>query len=395
MYGRALFGGVCGAVLWILSTTGAGAFDNNWGNVKGWEIGWPEDGEGCSAWAEFNGGTAVKITITKDASYLSFFNEQWNFIKEDKTYYIKLVFDGRSSWKGKFIGVNLRNVIFGLTTGEVTIDFLKDLANYRGIKFYLMGSQRPLDALSLEGSMAAILKTVECLQSRQENPQLATRGKTPSGDDSARASGTGSGIIVSDQGHILTNYHVVKDCSSIHVTQLGDIPRAANILRSDPTNDLAVIKINKEEVTGNPAKFKTDSVKQGENIAVYGFPLVGALSTTGNVVSGNITSLSGLADDTRFLQISAPVQPGNSGGPLIDFSGLLVGVVTSRISDVAVAKATGAIPQNVNFAIKGTVAMNFLEVHSVPYQKASQSIAQPLTELVDEAKLYTVLVACP
>jgi serine protease Do len=394
MYGRTLFAGVYGAVLWILSTTGAGAFDNNWGNVKGWEIGWPNHSEGCSAWGEFDGGTAVKITLEKNAAYLTFFNDRWNFIREDKKYYLRLVFDGRSSWKGKFIGINLRNELFGLTTDDVNIDFLKDLASYRGIRFYIMGSQKPLDALSLYGSMAAILKTIECLKSRQ-NPQLPTRGKKPGGEDSDQVAESGSGIIVSDQGHILTNHHVVKNCSSIHVTQLGDIPRAANILRSDPTNDLVIIKIKNEELTGNPAKFKTDSVKQGENIAVYGFPLAGALSLTGNVVSGNITSLSVLMDDTRFFQISAPVQPGNSGGPLIDSSGLIVGVVTSRISDVAVAKATGASPQNVNFAIKGTVAMNFLEVHSVPYQKASEAIAQPLTKLVDDAKLYTVLVACP
>ena len=75
-----------------------------------------------------------------------------------------------------------------------------------------------------------------------------------------------------------------------------------------------------------------------------------------------------MGDDARMIQISAPVQPGNSGGPLLDSSGRVIGVVNSKLNEIAYAKATGDLPQNVNFAIKANVAMNFLDAHSVPYE---------------------------
>ncbi len=103
-------------------------------------------------------------------------------------------------------------------------------------------------------------------------------------------------------------------------------------------------------------------MRQGEDIVVYGFPLPGVLSSGGNVSTGNVTALTGLGDDSRFLQISAPVQPGNGGGPLLDRSGNVVGVVVSKLNALSVASATGDVPQNVNFAIKASVALAFLEL---------------------------------
>src|SRR4029079_10829288 len=104
--------------------------------------------------------------------------------------------------------------------------------------------------------------------------------------------------------------------------------------------------------TPKQRRFVSGPVRAGEAIAVYGFPLAGVLSSTGNVVSGNVTALTGLGDDVRYFQISAPIQPGNSGGPLMDYSGLVVGIVNAKLNDLAFAKTTGDLPQNVNFAIK-------------------------------------------
>jgi hypothetical protein len=149
------------------------------------------------------------------------------------------------------------------------------------------------------------------------------------------------------------------------------------------------------DLSGDVATFRAGpAVRPGEGVAIYGFPLVGALSLTGNIVSGNVTSLSGLSDDVRYLQISAPVQPGNSGGPLLDESGLVIGVVTSRINDAVVAQTTGAIPQNVNFAIKGSVASSFLEVHSIPLETAPKGATKTLPDIGEAATKFTVLVTC-
>ena len=103
------------------------------------------------------------------------------------------------------------------------------------------------------------------------------------------------------------------------------------------------------------------SVKLGEDAIAFGFPLTGALSSDGNLTVGNISSLSGWQNDRTKFQISAPVQPGNSGGPLVDRSGRVIGVVVAKLNAIEVAKVTGDIPQNVNFAIKSDVLIGFLD----------------------------------
>ena len=106
----------------------------------------------------------------------------------------------------------------------------------------------------------------------------------------------------------------------------------------------------------------------GESVEAFGYPLADILSTSGNFSLGNISALSGLGDDSRYLQISAPVQPGNSGGPLLDQRGNLVGVVSSKLNALNVMlQKEGDIPQNVNFAIKASVAATFLQSNNVKF----------------------------
>ena len=106
-----------------------------------------------------------------------------------------------------------------------------------------------------------------------------------------------------------------------------------------------------------------------ETVAAYGYPLPGLLASGGNLTTGNITALSGIGDDSRLLQISVPVQPGNSGGPLLDSGGNVVGVVEGKINAIKIAAASGDIPQNVNFAIKASVIATFLDSNGVRYAK--------------------------
>ena len=166
------------------------------------------------------------------------------------------------------------------------------------------------------------------------------------------------------------------------------------MIRFDPANDLALLKVD-EPLSAAAATFRTGTPLQaGETVAVYGFPLTGMLSQSGNIVSGNITALSGLADDVRFVQISAPIQLGNSGGPLVDAAGLVVGMVNAKMDDVAVLGATGSLPQNVNFAIKGSVVMSFLDAHSIPYQTSSSAAPLTLVDIAAQTKRFGVLVSC-
>jgi serine protease Do len=116
-----------------------------------------------------------------------------------------------------------------------------------------------------------------------------------------------TGIVVSPNGHVLTNNHVVSQCKSLKVIRSGDLPRDAQLLRTDPQNDLAVIKVDTVYAADEIATFRIGkTLRAGETIAVFGFPLAGTLSLSGNIASGNVTALSGVGDDVRYLQISAP-----------------------------------------------------------------------------------------
>jgi S1-C subfamily serine protease len=135
-------------------------------------------------------------------------------------------------------------------------------------------------------------------------------------------------------------------------------------------------------------------VRQGEDIVVYGFPLSGVLASGGNIAVGNITALAGLGNDSRFLQISAPIQPGNSGGPLLDRNGTVVGIVVAKLNALEIASATGDIPQNVNFAIKASVAAAFLDAQGVAHAESVAVGALSTPDIAERAKSFTVQVIC-
>jgi serine protease Do len=181
----------------------------------------------------------------------------------------------------------------------------------------------------------------------------------------------------------LTNQHVLDGCSSVTVGYTQGQFRGATVIAHDDQNDLAVLE------TDLPAKsvanFRQGSIKLAEAVSVFGFPLAGKLSSSGNFTMGNVTSLAGIGDDSRLLQFSNPVQPGNSGGPLLDQHASVVGVVTARLSG----------QQNVNFAIKTAIVLNFLEANSVVVSTTPKSPApSDPTEVAEIAKKFTVQVVC-
>jgi S1-C subfamily serine protease len=132
----------------------------------------------------------------------------------------------------------------------------------------------------------------------------------------------------------------------------------------------------------------------GEGVFAYGFPLAGLLSSSGNFTVGTIASVAGLGDDSRVMQISAPVQPGNSGGPLLDRSGNVVGVVVSKLNALQLAQFTQDLAQNVNFALKASIAANFLEANNIEIRSGSGSDPLDPTEIADRAKQFVVQITC-
>lgn len=186
-------------------------------------------------------------------------------------------------------------------------------------------------------------------------PTAAPATVTAPAEKQKQESYSGTGFFVLPDA-VLTNAHVVKGCTEVSTFVKG-IEVKGQVAARDSANDLALVKIaaNSSKV----AKLRSD-VKLGEDIAAFGFPLKGLLASSGNFTRGSVTALAGMQDDSRYLQISSPVQPGNSGGPLLDQFGNVVGVVVSKLNALKLAAVTDDIAQNINFAIKASLAASFL-----------------------------------
>lgn len=217
--------------------------------------------------------------------------------------------------------------------------------------------------------------------------------KPPSGEGGPVRS-IGTGFFIDGQGLALSNAHVVNGCSLIGAALDDGSSRPAAVLAVDTRNDLSLIKVDMP--TTSHARLRVrPPVRLGEPVVVYGYPLAGILlNTKGGLSTGTVSALAGVRDDTRLLQISAPIHGGNSGGPVLDQHGNLIGVVVSTLDVLNTWKVTGNMPQNANFAIKVGVVTNFLEANGVAFEPASGSQTLSAADIGDRAKAFTFKVEC-
>src|SRR5712671_7682506 len=134
------------------------------------------------------------------------------------------------------------------------------------------------------------------------------------------------------------------------------------------------------------ATIRDRAIRPGDSVVAIGYPFHGLLTSDFTVTTGIISSLSGVLNDTRFLQISAAVQPGNSGGPLLASSGEVVGVVAAKLNALKFVKATGNIPENINFAIKTGSLRDFLDNSVVQYQVADSKSELKTADIARNAR---------
>lgn len=156
-------------------------------------------------------------------------------------------------------------------------------------------------------------------------------------------------------------------------------------------DDLALLSVPSGLEISAPIR---QNAELGEDIMLAGYPLSGLLSSDLIVTGGQVNSLAGLGNDPNLLQISAPLQPGNSGGPIIDRSGGIVGAVVSKLNVARVAKFTGDLAQNVNFAIKPEIIRLFLDVNHVHYVAAHLGARIEGTEIAQRARSFSTQVLC-
>ncbi len=203
----------------------------------------------------------------------------------------------------------------------------------------------------------------------------------------------GSGIVVDAQGHVLTNNHVIANCPDVRVDNGGGNASTSAIIAGDATNDLALLKTERRWPAW--ARFRDSrGLRAGESLIVTGFPLTGLVSPEMAVTTGSLTALAGLRGDTRQLQFSAPIQPGNSGGPVLDDSGRVVGVASSILTSLGLVVTTGLVAQNANFAIKSDTAREFLDANHVSLDQGAGRGGLSAPAIGDLARKFTVRVEC-
>jgi len=204
---------------------------------------------------------------------------------------------------------------------------------------------------------------------------------------------TGTGFVVA-RDRVLTNHHVIDGCNAITIrTANGRTLPATMPARVDVQRDLALLAVPNDP--GPVLAFRANPVRRGESVVTYGFPLAGLLAAGPTLTTGEVSALAGLANNEQHFQISAPVQQGNSGGPLLDRQGHVMGVIVLKLNAQRIAQRTGDIPQNVNFAVKGTEAIGFLRrAGAEPTLRESPPAELSAAEVGERVHQSTVFIRC-
>lgn len=207
-------------------------------------------------------------------------------------------------------------------------------------------------------------------------------------EEAARTSFTGTGFLLSPNGYIVTCHHVVQNAKKIHVVDNDNNKTRlqATVSVSDVNNDLCILKVSGLSVSNTlsiPYGFDNSLNRTGESVFCMGFPLLQVMGNEIKVTNGIISSVTGYKGDVSSYQVSAPAQPGNSGGPLFNSSGNVIGVVNAKISHA----------ENVSYAVKISCLDNLISIvnDNIKPMKANQS-ASSLSSMVEKFKPFVYIV---
>jgi serine protease Do len=370
--------------------------DVEYSKVGWWQVSYREVDEltGCDARAEFQDQTKIAIAFIRGDNnegwsvFIS--NPRWSsWVSRKREHVLWLgAINPNKLWHGTWSASDVSGQLYLSARPE----FINSLANAKAVGIFDDSKRSLISApLSMKDSEDALKAVMSCVR---EHPLDNTR--TPdvrNSPEASTASSSGTGFFVAPN-LLVTSNHVVKECgNTIEVRYPDRVWHTATIEGQDNTNDLALLRTDLENLS--VASFRLRS-RVGEPVAAYGFPYAGLLSSSGNFTMGNIAALSGTNDDSRFLQTSAPVQPGNSGGPLLDLSGSVIGVIASRLNAIKIMQQGGNIPQDVNFAVQAPIVVNFLSVKGVT-PKSDSAVTHPelpQADVADIAKKFTVQIYC-
>lgn len=341
---------------------------------------------------------------------LSFANQSWT-LKPGETFPIDLTLDGKDQFHifGQAVEADLVTAVIPANT------MLAALRRAHLMAVVAKGNTFEFDLRSTGQLIPVITNCVDKVQADgianagdfsilpAKPPITATAStsdaKAPTGPSSSAnlqklVDVNGSGFVISTDGHVLTNNHVIAHCVGDIRGNLASQPTTVlRIVSQDEENDLALLQAPSGTFK-DIATLRASAIHSGDTIIAIGYPYHGLLTSDFTVTTGIVSSLSGVLNDTRYLQISAPVQPGNSGGPLLDSSGDIVGVVAEKLNAVKFAKATGDLPENINFAIKTGAVRDFLDNSVIAYQTTMPGPELKTSQVADNARKFTMLISC-
>jgi S1-C subfamily serine protease len=233
----------------------------------------------------------------------------------------------------------------------------------------------------------AAAATREALAERRDMPMVPG----PSDGGTTGGSSSGTAFFVGWDGLLLTNYHVIEDKEKIQVLlDDGDLVNA-EVVNSDPENDIALLRV--DAIREPLALLRENDLQRGDEVVVLGYPLVPLQGIEQKATFGRVNALSGLRGDERYAQMDAAIQPGNSGGPMLNRRGEVVGVVSAMLNQLATMQIAGVVPQNVNYALKADFAPTHLRRTLEGWSSEGKSVdAVDWIELIQTLENSVVLV---
>jgi len=224
---------------------------------------------------------------------------------------------------------------------------------------------------------------------RYWNPEIIVLNTSTQQNQGQKPSiSTGSAFAISNDGYFVTNYHVIKNAKNVSV-YADKKTHNAKVLVSDQANDLALLKV---DIKSKAIPLSTKSIEKGSKVAAFGYPLLTLQGNELKTTFGHINALSGPAGDARYYQIDTPIQPGNSGGPLLNYKGEVVGIVSATLRQQDSAKSSGTISQNVNYAVKLDYLMPLIKQFNISTTGQYFGFENSAEELVKKVSESVVIV---
>ena len=242
----------------------------------------------------------------------------------------------------------------------------------------------------------------------EKRQRQAQAEKKPPFKKQTPQSGIGSGFFVSKMGHVITNAHVVQNCNKVTIGDNANKQVPAELINTDRSNDLALLKLSTLEMASAESQsliqklgivvvplaskglLRSEDVRLGEKVLVAGYPFGDTFSNTIKVTTGVVSATRGAGDNSGQFQLDAAVQPGNSGGPIYDSGGNIVGVVVAQLNK----RTFGSFVENMNFGIKASTVRQFLVSSGLSSKKSERTEEKSTEQLAEIAKNQALMVMC-